>query len=69
MKVDLPIEQWNALDQSAVRNIELLTLARQNIAMTAKALADEEAKAKAKAEAKAKKQQAAPRNARTIPGA
>ena len=47
MKVELPIEQWSALDQSAVRNIELLMLARQNIAMSAKALEAEEAKAKA----------------------
>lgn len=45
MKVDLPIEQWNALDQSAARNIELLTLARQNMALAAQAQAAEEAKA------------------------
>lgn len=55
MKVDLPIEQWNAIDAALQRSIELSTLARQNIALTAQALAAEEAKTRQRAEAKAAK--------------
>jgi|GEM_PF-5613486 len=54
MNVSLPIEQWNALDTAAQRNIELLTLARMNIANAAKAQAEAEAKAAEKAERKKK---------------
>lgn len=55
MKVDLPIEQWNAIDAALQRSIELSTLARQNIALTAQALAAEEEKAQQRVEAKAAK--------------
>ena len=54
MNVFLPIEQWNALDEAAKRNIELLTLARANIAMAAKAQAEAEEKAAKKAQPKKK---------------
>lgn len=35
MKVEMPVEQWNALNEAAKRNIELLTLACANIALAA----------------------------------
>jgi hypothetical protein len=44
MKVDLPVEQWNAIDQALQRNAELIALARANIAMQAQAHAAAEAK-------------------------
>jgi hypothetical protein len=56
MKVDLPIEQWNALDAAASRNIELLQLARHNIALAAQAQAAKDA---ASAEAREKQQEGA----------
>lgn len=54
MKVCLPIEQWNALDEAAKRNIELLTLARANIANAARDQAAGEAKAQEQASRKKK---------------
>lgn len=54
MKVDLPIEQWNALGEAAKRNIELLQLALMNVDMVAKAQAEAERKAAERA-AKRKK--------------
>lgn len=44
MKVDLPIEQWNAIDAALQRNLELITLARSSIAGVAQAQAADEAR-------------------------